>query len=105
MINFKGIEGMIGTYEQRKISNDLVRGVTIDTCAVIDNPKRPFETGIKSDLYNNGQWVIVEEYIDKESAVAGHDKWVKIFQSGLPDNIEDVSTCFAGKLIRKINGK
>jgi hypothetical protein len=88
---------MIGNYEERKVANTEVKGGVIDTCRVTDS-SRPFETGIQHEGYNDGQWVIVEMYDDKESAAAGHEKWVQKFSKNPPQELRDVSTCSIKKL-------
>ena len=34
--------------------------------------------------------VTVEEYTDEVAARAGHGKWVKIFEQGLPGELKDI---------------
>jgi hypothetical protein len=87
-----------GNYEERKVSNDIVNGATIDTCAVSDSD-HPFETGIVSPDYNDGKWVIVEEYDSKELAEIGHKKWVDLFTNNKPTELIDVSSCGLKKLM------
>ena len=86
-----GFMDMIGNYEQRKVANDVIDGVEIDTAEVTDSDQ-PYETGICSKLYNGGKWVIVELYDTKELSVIGHAKWVETFKNGKPENLTDVST-------------
>jgi hypothetical protein len=81
---------MEGTHEQRKIANYKKDGVELDTCSVTDYPDKPYETGLLHPKYNRGNWIIVEAYKTEEKARAGHDKWVKLFESGkLPKEIKD----------------
>ena len=44
----------------------------VDTCYTPDTDQ--WETGIKR---NNGNWIIVEMYGDKEKAEKGHKEWIK----------------------------
>lgn len=83
---------MKGSYEERKVNNTIVNGLTIDTARVNDNV-RPYETAVHHDEFYDVVWSVVEEYDTKEEAEKGHDKWVKHFQDSLPDFIEDISTC------------
>lgn len=46
--------------------------ITIDTCYTNDTGR--YETGIKID---SDQWIIVESYPNRASAVIGHDEWIK----------------------------
>ena len=83
---------MMGNYEARKVANYQEDGLVIDTCAVTDS-SMPFETGICHPLYNGGDWIIVELYPDKESAVEGHEKWVgTMTASELPPELRDMSS-------------
>ena len=88
---------MAGTYEQRKVANDVVNGVTVDTAAVIDSDQ-PYETAVKAPQYNDNSWVIVEMHDSKEQAEIGHAKWVEVFRKGAPETLEDVSTAEIAKL-------
>lgn len=46
--------------------------ITIDTCFTNDTGK--YETGIKVD---NDEWIIVERYPNKTSAIIGHGEWIE----------------------------
>ena len=93
LLNFPKILEMEKTYDQRKVDNWKGEGVVIDTVEVVDYPESPFETGIKSEKFNSGNWVIVERYLTKEIAESGHKRWVQTVElSGLPDNLTDVNT-------------
>ena len=86
-----GFLSMMGNYEERKVERFEAEDLIIDTAAVTDSTK-PFETAIKSPLYNDNKWVIVELYDTKEEAIAGHKKWVSIMTSNiLPKELKDVS--------------
>lgn len=82
-----GFLEMIGNYESRKVANTKIEEGIVDTCSVTDSAQ-PFETGIQSHLYNDGEWVIVESYDTKEEASEGHEKWVKILASK-PETLQD----------------
>lgn len=66
-------------YEDRKVARDEIGDATIDTAAVTDSDK-PYETGIKHPAYNDGAWVIVELYVNKEAAKIGHNKWIGVMK-------------------------
>jgi hypothetical protein len=71
-------ERMVDRYE----SDDLV----IDTCFVTDGA-HDYETAIRSPLYNNNKWVIVEAYDTKDEAQKGHDNWVDTMTNNPPDKL------------------
>lgn len=70
--------GLRGPTEQ--ITTEL-QDITVDTSFPSD--ARIWETGIKR-LKQEGKWVIVEQYPDKEAATLGHQKWVKLMKK-MPD--------------------
>ncbi len=97
-----GFEDMEDNYGDRKVENTNVGLAEIDTCAVTDS-QQPFETGIKHPRYNDGEWVAVEMYDNKEEAVAGHSKWCNYFKNGkLPPSLRDVSSAGAKLLVEKV---
>jgi len=82
----------IGTYEQRKVKRYEEGNTIVDTAAVSDSTK-PYETGIKDPRWNNGAWVIVEEYYTKLDAQNGHNRWVKkVTGKNPPKTLRDVSS-------------
>ena len=89
--------------EQRKIANDIINEVIIDTCLVTDNPSYPYETGICSKFYNNGGWIIVEQYKTKDEAELGHKKWIKEFKNGLPKQLKDISACEIANILKRFS--
>ena len=54
---------------------DEINGIAIDTACPSDTGK--WETGIKVK-----EWIIVEQYENKEDALKGHKKWVEAVKSG-----------------------
>ena len=83
---------MQNNYEDRKVARYEDELQIIDT-AKVTGSDRPFETAISNPLYNNGHWIVVEEYATKEAAKKGHDRWVKkMTAKRLPDQLVDVST-------------
>jgi hypothetical protein len=82
---------MMDNYEERKVERYEKGGLIIDTCSVTDSTQ-PYETGICHPKYNDGEWVIVEQYDTEEDARLGHAKWVKKMTSKrLPKTLNDVS--------------
>jgi hypothetical protein len=96
--------GQFSNYDKRKIKNDKINEAIIDTCFVPDTIKG-IETGISHPKYNNGRWIIVEEYSTKGEALIGHEKWVKIFTEGLPEVLNDVSTCSISQMAKELGVK
>lgn len=47
-------------------------------------------TAIGHNAFNEEDLVTVEEYTDEVAARAGHCKWVKIFEQGLPGELKDI---------------
>lgn len=88
---------MVGTYKQRKVANDKINDIVIDTCRVTDIPDYNFETGINI----NDKWIIVEEYKTKEEAMKGHEKWKKNIINGQME-FTDCSTCGIATLLKNL---
>lgn len=80
--------------------------LTVDTCGVADADK-PFETGISHPAYNDGDWVIVQLYKTKATAIRGHKKWVKLMTAKkLPKELKNVSTTETAKMVNVVaNGE
>lgn len=93
-----GFIDMMGNYESRKVDRwDGGENFIVDTCFVTDSSK-PYETAVCHPKYNNGKWVIVELYDDREEAKNGHQKWVELMQQDpLPKELRDVSDCASAK--------
>lgn len=85
---------MMGNYDSRKIDRYEEDGLKISTAEVTDG-NQPYETAVSHILYNDGEWVIVEDYETREEAQEGHDKWVKTMTTDvLPKELVDC--CNAG---------
>ncbi len=67
---------------------DDVNEATIVT--FYDNPAKCV-TEIGHNAFNEEDLVTVEKYTDEVAARAGHGKWVKIFEQGLPRELKDVA--------------
>lgn len=74
----------------------------ISTVGEVQDSDKPFETAIKSQFYNKGSIIIVEEYDTEEQAVSGHKKWIERMNSR-PELLMDVSTSVAAKMIRMLD--
>jgi len=60
VINMTKPGGDLWNYEERKIARHEVESLIVDTCWASDC--NWYETAISHSSYNDGQWVIVEEY-------------------------------------------
>lgn len=67
------------------VGNDVVGDYTIDTCHTLDCG---YETAINK---NNGFWVVVQRYKDRELAEKGHKIWCGIC-AGAPEKVYSVQT-------------
>ena len=70
---------------------ELIDNVNEATIATFyDNPAKCV-TEIGHSAFNEEDLVTVEEYTDESTARAGHGKWVKIFEQGLPRELKDIA--------------
>ena len=74
LANMGKVLGMANNYNTRKVDNTTINEFLIDTCFVDDYGN--YETGIQSENFDDGNWVIVEVYATKEEAIEGHKNWV-----------------------------
>ncbi len=86
------------SYEKRKVLNTVIDGITIDTVRTTDTML--FETAIKSKDFNDGCWIIVDEYKSKRIALQRHKEWVD-FMKTKPKELKDIHT---DKVIRQKKG-
>lgn len=63
-------------YQDRLVENTKQGEYEIDTCFA--NDTNLYETAIKK---NNGEWIVVEEYKDKQTAEKKHFEWVEFTKS------------------------
>ena len=97
------------SYEDRKIDTTIldtnighkIIQVIVDTVSITDSTK-PYETAIACQLYNDNNWIVVEEYDTKTQAEEGHNKWINIFTETLPDELKDVSTTIFPTLLSSL---
>jgi len=88
---------MEGNYEQRKVDCFKKGKLRIDTAEVYDS-NQPYETAVSYPSYNDGLWIIVEQYNTIGEAREGHKAWVNKMNDKLPEELKDVSTCGAAQL-------
>ena len=62
----------------------------IDTCSIAD--LKTYESAIKHEKYNDGQWIILGNYDNREEAARKHKIWTEYFKTNRPSFIEDAHT-------------
>jgi hypothetical protein len=100
MFDFFNFFSMADDYEDRKVARYESGEIIVSTAFTTDTEK--YETAISHPKYNDGLFVIVEEYDERESAEMGHEKWVGVATrpvDQLPDHLLDVSTFFFATLL------
>lgn len=70
------------------LTTKVNQDITIDTCLPRDTGL--WETGIKR-LRIEGEWIIIEQYPNKESARIGHEKWVGILKEYPDFPLKDIN--------------
>jgi hypothetical protein len=101
-----GILEAMGTLESRKVSRYKNGDVLISTVRNTDNDEFPYETAIAHPHYNEGKWIIVEEYRDIDEAKTRHEYWVTLMTSDqLPPSLTDISTSRIQQLIVALGGE
>lgn len=84
-----GFLSMMDNYEDRKVNRYEADDLVIDTAYVTDG-NQSYETGISHPEYNQGDWIIVEAYDNKEDALKGHERWVlRMTSENLPSSLKD----------------
>ena len=81
----------MNNYEDRVVNHSEINDAVIDTARISDG-KQPYETGITSAHYNDGQWVIVAAYDTVPDGLMGHDHWTALFSheyEKLPEKLQD----------------
>jgi hypothetical protein len=77
--------------------------VWVSTVWAHDHPG--LETAICHPRYNEGGWVVVEEYRTLKEATAGHEKWMGLVRTKpMPPCLIDVSSCPAAKFRTAVTG-
>ena len=67
-----------------------VNNALIETC--YPGYEKEYLTSIIHPAFDEGCFLIVEEYENETDAKTGHEKWVKIFEKWLPFELKDVAT-------------
>lgn len=83
-------------HEERKIANDTVNNIEIDTCFA-DDIGKDYETGLLID----GIWYIAEDYDTKEEAQEGHKKYIDLILDKRLTEVEDIYNGDFTKIIYK----
>lgn len=97
------ILGMMNTYNSRKVDRYEQDGLLISTCFVTDG-KHDYETAIRSPLYNDNDFVVVEAYDSEEDARAGHRKWVDNMTTNPPEKLVDCGNSKISQWIEIMGG-
>jgi len=93
---------MIDNYDERKIAR-YEKGDLIISTAEVSDTNTGYETAICHPKYNDGEWIIVQEYNSKIKAKKGHKIWVnRMTMKKLPPFLKDVSTLSLCRIIDKV---
>ena len=74
-MGFLDFFAMAYTYPERRVARAQVEDFTIDTAQVTDMPWL-YETAIKCNRYNDGDWIVVDGTGTLENAEYMHKKWI-----------------------------
>lgn len=69
------------------VLNDSWDDITVDTCAAFDTME--WETGVLR-LKTEDKWFIVEQYVSKDQAKVGHQKWVDQLKKNPKIELKDI---------------
>jgi len=95
---------MAGNYEARVVGRDDFDWGFISTAKVNDG-RKPYETAVEHNKYNNGEMVIVECYDTKTEAKEAHTKWVKTMTAKkLPTKLIDCNNSKIQQLCTELGG-
>ena len=90
MNNIFNFIGMFGNHSSRLVDNYESDNFTIDTCLVTDSEYN-YETAVKYYGFNDGRWMIVEQYNTESEAQDGHNRWVEYLTNNEPEFFEDIN--------------
>jgi hypothetical protein len=82
LMTLKAMAGLVDV-DRSDVFNDKIGDVTVDTVCAFDT--HTWETGIEQ----NGEWIIVEQYEDREKAKTGHQKWVEKIKKDPKQKLKD----------------
>lgn len=90
-------------FERENVGHDENGEVIIDTCLVPDGVM-PYETAICHPEYNDGDWIIVEAYDNRDDAELGHKKWTETMMAETPpDTLKDCCNAMLGQLVEALS--
>ena len=96
-----GFLDMMGTYESRKVDNyESENGVFVIDTAMVTDGDYDYETAVTYEGFNEGKWMIVEQYDTKEEAQEGHNRWIEKLNNEEPIEFKDIDVCFGGVTTR-----
>lgn len=103
---FENILRMQYNYEDRKVGRwNSEDGFKMVSTARVADGREPYETAVQHPKYNSGKMIIVECYSDKDAAIKGHAKWLKMTQEDtLPKTLVDCGNAVISQLIDAIGG-
>jgi len=78
-------------YPDKQITTKL-QGNTIIIDTSLPKDTNIWETGIKRTNFDDGEWVIIEQYEDENEAQRGHDKWVGLMKSTPDMPLKDIDS-------------
>ena len=81
---------MFSNHSSRLVDNYESDNFTIDTCLVTDSEYN-YETAVKYDGFNDGRWMIVEQYNTESEAQDGHNRWVEYLTNNEPEYFKDIN--------------
>lgn len=90
---YRLMTGLLGLrdFESEPVAETaLENGAVISTVWTSDNEDDPYETAISDKHYQEGDWIVVEAYVTKDEAIAGHDKWAKTMTEENPPLLRDI---------------
>jgi hypothetical protein len=89
---------MMDNYEERKIGRYETDDLIVSTAMVTDSDA-PYETAVSHPNYNDGKFVIVQNYHSRDDAEAGHEHWVDVMTAiVLPESLRDVGLAHIAQL-------
>ncbi len=89
-MSFLGLSGL-APLEERRVALDEFDEWEVSTVSMPDTPGFNYETAVCSPDFNEGNWIIVENYVTIEESKAGHQKWIDLCK-GNPTVILDVAS-------------
>lgn len=107
---FSSLFGCMSAQPQKIARNEIPdlfgrQGLIISTIGDMGDTEHSYETAVSHPEYNDGRWVIVQEYDTEEDARNGHEKWLKTMTAdALPNELRDVSTAGVAQMAEEVGG-